>query len=76
MFTNSPDFSFLSEQQKSVIQSFEAGKNIFVTGGAGTGKSYLLNFLKKTSLLRYTPLGYIKNIDPALLVRKAPGLNS
>lgn len=42
-----PDFALLSAQQKSVIQSFEAGKNILVTGGAGTGKSYLLNFLKR-----------------------------
>ncbi len=51
MITNSTstslDFSFLSPQQKSVINSFESGKNIFVTGGAGTGKSYLLNFLKR-----------------------------
>ena len=48
MFTNnSLDFSLLSDQQKSVILSFEAGKNILVTGGAGTGKSYLLNFLKR-----------------------------
>ncbi len=42
-----PDFSFLSDQQKSVVQAFEDGKNILVTGGAGTGKSYLLNFLKR-----------------------------
>lgn len=42
-----PDFSLLSSQQKSVIDAFEAGKNIFVTGGAGSGKSYLLNFLKR-----------------------------
>ncbi len=44
---DSLDFSLLSDQQKSVILSFEAGKNILVTGGAGTGKSYLLNFLKR-----------------------------
>ncbi len=42
-----PDFSSLSPQQLAVIKSFEAGKNIFVTGGAGSGKSYLLNFLKR-----------------------------
>ncbi len=47
MNTNSLDFSLLSDQQKSVISSFEDGKNIFVTGGAGTGKSYLLNYLKR-----------------------------
>ena len=45
--TTSPDFSSLSPEQNSVINSFESGKNIFVTGGAGSGKSYLLNFLKR-----------------------------
>lgn len=44
---SSPDFSSLSPKQASVIESFESGKNIFVTGGAGSGKSYLLNFLKR-----------------------------
>ncbi len=43
----SPDFSLLSDQQKLVIKSFESGKNIFITGGAGSGKSHLLNFLKR-----------------------------
>jgi ATP-dependent DNA helicase PIF1 len=43
----SPDFSLLSDEQISVIEAFESGKNIFVTGGAGSGKSYLLNFLKQ-----------------------------
>ena len=47
MITNSPDFFLLSDQQKSVIQSFEDGNNILVTGGAGTGKYYLLSFLKR-----------------------------
>ncbi len=42
-----PDLSSLSLQQKSVIEAFKAGKNLFVTGGAGSGKSYLLNFLKR-----------------------------
>lgn len=46
-FNFSPDVSSLSEQQKSVIAAFESGKNILVTGGAGTGKSYLLSFLKR-----------------------------
>ena len=43
----SPDFSLLSDEQIAVIEAFESGKNIFVTGGAGSGKSYLLNFLKQ-----------------------------
>ncbi len=36
----------LSETQLKVIENFTSGKNIFVTGKAGSGKSYLLNFLK------------------------------
>jgi ATP-dependent exoDNAse (exonuclease V) alpha subunit len=38
---------FLSDQQRLVIEAFEQGKNIFVTGSAGTGKSHLLNFFRK-----------------------------
>lgn len=37
----------LSSSQQAVVAAFEAGKNIFVTGGAGSGKSYLLSFLKR-----------------------------
>jgi ATP-dependent DNA helicase PIF1 len=43
----STENSLLSAQQQSVIEAFKSGKNIFVTGGAGSGKSYLLNFLKR-----------------------------
>ena len=43
----SADLSLLSLQQKSVIDAFESGQNLFITGGAGSGKSYLLNFLKR-----------------------------
>lgn len=39
--------SSLSDEQLDVIKSFESGKNIFVTGGAGSGKSYLLSYLKR-----------------------------
>lgn len=47
MTITASDFSLLSTQQKSVIDLFEQGKNILVTGGAGTGKSHLLSFLKR-----------------------------
>lgn len=45
--TNFVDASSLSAEQKNVIDAFEQGKNLFITGGAGSGKSYLLNFLKR-----------------------------
>ena len=38
--------SSLHNQQQEIIDNINNGKNVFVTGGAGTGKSYLLNYLK------------------------------
>lgn len=37
--------------QQLVLNAFRSGKNIFITGGAGTGKSYLLNQLKREQKL-------------------------
>lgn len=37
----------LSSEQEQVVEAFEADGNLFVTGGAGTGKSFLLNYLKR-----------------------------
>jgi ATP-dependent DNA helicase PIF1 len=42
-----PEFGALSDEKKQVIQAIENGENVFVTGGAGTGKSYLLNLIKR-----------------------------
>ncbi|MDA0902052.1 MAG: PIF1 family ATP-dependent DNA helicase [Proteobacteria bacterium] len=39
--------SSLSAEQKEVVYAVEDGENIFVTGSAGTGKSYLLQYLRK-----------------------------
>jgi ATP-dependent DNA helicase PIF1 len=39
--------STLSEEQKEVVYAIEDGLSVFVTGSAGTGKSYLLKYLKK-----------------------------
>ncbi len=40
-------YSYLSNSQKLAFDAIMDGKNVFVSGSAGTGKSYLLNFLKK-----------------------------
>lgn len=42
--------SQLSTKQKQVVYAVEDGDNIFVTGGAGTGKSFLLQYLKRNYL--------------------------
>ncbi|MFM6973085.1 MAG: AAA family ATPase [Alphaproteobacteria bacterium] len=39
--------SNLSTQQQKIVESYLNGDNIFISGGAGTGKSYLLNYLKR-----------------------------
>jgi len=36
----------LSKDQEKVIELYLKGHNLFVSGGAGTGKSFLLNYLK------------------------------
>lgn len=41
------DTTALSDEQRQVVTAFLEGKNIFVTGGAGSGKSFLLHFLKR-----------------------------
>ncbi len=41
------ELNTLSDKQQKVIELFLEGKNLFISGGAGCGKSYLLNFLKR-----------------------------
>ena len=41
------EINTLSDKQQKVIELFLEGKNLFISGGAGCGKSYLLNFLKR-----------------------------
>ncbi|HLD76724.1 MAG TPA: PIF1 family ATP-dependent DNA helicase [Rickettsiales bacterium] len=47
------EFKTLSNQQQQVIEAIEVGNNVLVTGGAGTGKSHLLQYLKR----HYTKYG-------------------
>ena len=35
--------SVLSSEQVSILDGFKSGRNIFITGSAGTGKSFILN---------------------------------
>lgn len=47
----------LSETQRLAVDKIAEGKNVFITGPAGTGKSFLLNYLKdeyKTKSLHIT----------------------
>ncbi len=42
-----PAAEALSAEQKKVLHEIALGNNLLVTGGAGTGKSFLLNYLKR-----------------------------
>ncbi len=47
------NFKGLKEKQKEALQAMLNGENIFLSGNAGTGKSYVLNrcldYIKETS---------------------------
>lgn len=44
------DLDILSKEQIIAYNKFMAGKNIFITGPAGTGKSFLINFIYRKAL--------------------------
>ena len=41
------DFQKLSPKQQQAIELFNQGQNLFISGGAGSGKSHLLQFIKR-----------------------------
>lgn len=43
--TTSTESNTLTEQQLSIVKLLETGKNVFVTGSAGTGKSFLFRHI-------------------------------
>ena len=43
----------ISEEKKQILDAINQRQNIFVTGGAGTGKSFLLKLIKD----KYQPHG-------------------
>lgn len=57
-------FNTLTDEQKTIYQKAMNGENLFITGGAGTGKSYLLNTIIET----------LENEDKNVLVAAPTGM--
>lgn len=73
-FTN--DTMDLTDEQQVVFNALKSGKNVFLSGGAGTGKSYVLKkFIeyaesKGKNVLRMAPTGIAaRNIDGSTIHR-------
>ena len=47
----------LDEERKRVLDLVESGKNVFLTGKAGTGKSTLSRHILETSKRKILPVG-------------------
>lgn len=50
------DLSLLSEEQVFALDMCESGENIFLTGGAGSGKSYVIREFMKTKDEKQMPI--------------------
>lgn len=64
----------LTDEQLSALHLMESGVNVFLTGGAGTGKSYLINVFRKLNqnknILVTAPTGVAaQNVEGATLHR-------
>jgi Flp pilus assembly CpaF family ATPase len=42
-------YDAMNPEQKQALDAVSKGQNIFITGGAGVGKSYLVNEIVKSS---------------------------
>ena len=49
-------YAFLSPSQRKAVEAIERGDNVFITGCAGSGKSYLLQYLKSNINDRFLQL--------------------
>jgi ATP-dependent exoDNAse (exonuclease V) alpha subunit len=57
LIKNEPCYTTLTECQKGFLNTFFSQQNVLLTGGAGVGKSFIINFLfsflKKNSVISY-----------------------
>lgn len=60
-------YSYLSNSQKLAFDAINEGKNVFVSGSAGTGKSYLLSFLKKNFKIEICKLQQLQELRQLIL---------
>ena len=64
----------LTDEQRNALSILSSGENVFLTGGAGTGKSYLINVFRKLNqnknILVTAPTGVAaQNVEGATLHR-------